>query len=384
VTSPETLGQLSGIQQLVRALAETLTDAEYRTQYHPDLSPLGWHLGHVAFVESYWLQEKVQEDDTITGPLHGFFFPERIPKPERGPRLPPKNEMLHWVDVQHSDNLMFLANLRRAESEHPLLTDEYLPKFLTQHACQHYETMLMVLTQKALAGSYPDYRPESRLEPAPPSRASQPMPAGHFRIGGDAPEAYDNELPRQKADLGPFSIAPYPVSNAEYVGFMESGAYKDPSLWSESGWYWLNKTGVEHPEHWRQDDRGWWYGVGVNGPYELGADAPVAGINHFEANAFAAWAGARLPHEYQWEAACRMGLLEATGRVWEWCENAFHPYEGFKAFPYDGYSKPWFDGKHYTLKGGSLFTRPQIKRPSFRNFYEADKRHIFAGLRLVF
>ncbi|HKJ09285.1 MAG TPA: SUMF1/EgtB/PvdO family nonheme iron enzyme, partial [Gammaproteobacteria bacterium] len=111
---------------------------------------------------------------------------------------------------------------------------------------------------------------------------------------------------------------------------------------------------------------------------------PVLGINHHEASAYAAWAGAQLPHEYQWEAACRLGLLEHTGRAWEWCANTFHPYEGFESFPYREYSTPWLGGDHYTLKGGSLHTRPPVKRASFRNFYEPDKRHIFAGLRLVY
>jgi iron(II)-dependent oxidoreductase len=122
----------------------------------------------------------------------------------------------------------------------------------------------------------------------------------------------------------------------------------------------------------------------MRGHYPLSADQPVAGISHYEARAFAAWAGARLAHEYQWEVAQRLGLLEQTGRVWEWCENRFHPYPGFRPFPYPEYSQPWFDGRHYSLRGGSVHTRPAVRRASFRNFFEADKRHIFAGLRLVF
>ena len=108
------------------------------------------------------------------------------------------------------------------------------------------------------------------------------------------------------------------------------------------------------------------------------------GISFHEAQAFSHWARARLPHEHEWEAAVKSEQLHNTGQVWEWCANTFHPYQGFSAFPYDEYSKPWFDDNHYVLRGASRHTRPEIRRASFRNFFNPDKRHIFAGLRLVF
>jgi iron(II)-dependent oxidoreductase len=131
----------------------------------------------------------------------------------------------------------------------------------------------------------------------------------------------------------------------------------------------------------------------VCGAYDLPGDAAVSGISYYEAQAYVQWlkqtrpdsfADVRLPHEYEWEIARRLQLLEDCGQAWEWCSNTFHPYPGFQAFPYDRYSKAWFDGNHFTLRGGSLQTRPAIKRPAFRNFYNADKRHIFAGLRLAY
>lgn len=120
------------------------------------------------------------------------------------------------------------------------------------------------------------------------------------------------------------------------------------------------------------------------GTRDLAADDPVSGVNHHEASAFARWAGARLPHEYEWESAARRRLLERSGAVWEWCANVFHPYIGFAAFPYEGYSVPYFDGRHFTLRGGSRLTQAPIRRPTFRNYYTAEKRHICAGIRLVF
>jgi gamma-glutamyl hercynylcysteine S-oxide synthase len=377
------LGQLATAQALCTDLVETIDEAAYRTQYHEELSPLGWHLGHCIYFETYWIREVVRGDDRLTAPLARLYMPPHTPKPERGAALPPRWELVQWAAAMQSDHLMMLANPGK-HAGHPLLEQDYLAGFLVQHYAQHFETMLLVQTQRALRQEHPAFHATPPLQPAPLRRETRVVSAGHYRIGGERPRAYDNELPPQRAELGTFAIAVHPVSNAEYLAFMEADGYREAAWWSEAGWAWREAAGVAHPEHWRRDPEGHWYGVGLNGPYVLAPDAPVHGINHHEASAFAAWAGARLPHEYQWETACRLGLLEEVGRAWEWCANPFHPYQGFEAFPYEEYSKPWFDGRHYPLRGGSIHTRPPIRRPSFRNFYAADKRHIVAGLRLVF
>lgn len=383
MTAPSTLHQLSAIQHLLLALVEGHDDSVCRRQYHPDLSPLGWHLGHCVYTETYWLQEVVGGDSTHSAAQRTLYTPELTPRPQRGPQLPPRDALLDWAAGLQSDNLMRLANAALPQ-DHPLLADDYLPLFLLQHHAQHYETMLMVLTQRALQNDYPDYRVRTPLRAVHEHGVLRSVPAGHFRIGGAAPMAFDNELPPQHAELGEFRIAALPLSNGEYLAFMEAGGYSDARRWSEGGLAWRGQHKVTHPDHWRQDADGAWYGIGLNGPYELDAGAPVHGINHHEASACAAWAGARLPHEYQWEAAQRSRQLDDIGRVWEWCANSFHPYNGFSAFPYEGYSTPWFDGTHYSLRGASLHTRPELRRASFRNFHTAEKRHIFAGVRLVY
>jgi ergothioneine biosynthesis protein EgtB len=378
----EALGQS---QALLLALVEDTDETTYRRQYHPDLSPLGWHLGHCVYNECFWLHEKVRGDSSVTAPIEDFYTPPRTPKAERGARLPARTDLLVWAQEIQAFNLHYLHNLRPEWRAHPLLKDDYLLHFLLQHNSQHYETMLMILTQKSLAEYNPDaLAPQQPLQAAPLHRDSIDIPAGHYRIGGERPTACDNELPRQQAELGPFAIARQPVSNAEYLAFMESGGYRDDSLWSAEGDAWLHSSQASHPDHWRQTAAGGWHAVGVHGAYDLAPGEPVSGINHYEASAFARWAEAQLPHEYQWEAACRIGALEHTGRAWEWCRNTFQPYDGFTPFPYNEYSQPWFDERHYSLKGGSLYTRPAVKRVSFRNFFEADKRHVFAGLRLVY
>ena len=168
---------------------------------------------------------------------------------------------------------------------------------------------------------------------------------------------------------------------------MEQSAYQNPEVWSQEGWHWKEKFAVSCPEFWSQDDRLNWFTVDITGAHDLEPEYPVSGINHYEAQAFANWASlqygqARLPHEYEWEAAKQNDCLNNTGLVWEWCQNSFHAYVNFKAFPYDGYSMPYFDASHFVMKGASRYTEDVIQRNSFRNYYQADKRHQFVGCRL--
>jgi len=381
MTSQETLNSLALSQSLVTALVEDIDDTACRTLFAPDLSPLGWHLGHCVYTECYWLHEVIRGDATVTGPLREFYMPPHTPKAERGQRLPERSELLQWAKDLQAYNLSYLAN---PDINHALLNDEYLQQFLIQHYSQHYENMLMVLAQKALQELAGDFSIRTPLQPAPLRQDRSSVMKGHYRIGGAAPEAYDNELPQQRAELGTYAISSFPVSNAEYLAFMHDNGYSNAALWPGGGWQWKqDQPEACSPAFWQQTSDGNWFGIGIRGAYELAPDEPVYGLCKHEAEAFANWAGTVLPHEYQWEAACKFGSLKDTGRVWEWCNNAFHPYKGYQPFPYNEYSMPWFDDTHFTLKGGSLYTRPAVKRPSFRNFYQADKRHIFAGLRLA-
>lgn len=382
--APELLEELRLAQDLVTGLAEPLDEDSYRRQFHPDLSALGWHLGHCTFTECYWLQAIVQGDDRYTAPVADLYTPPRTPKPERGQRIPPLPELLQWVQALQSENLDTLLRPAPVLLDHPLLQDNYLIHFLIQHYSQHFEIMLMALTQRELARARPDFVVNNTLQSSMPAPDTASVTAGHYKVGGQAPMAYDNELPAQQATLGPYRIARQPVTNSEYLAFINERGYTTRKLWGKAGWDWLQQQAVCAPEHWRRNNEGLWYGIGVRGAYELAGDDILHGVSMHEALAYANWAGGRLPHEHQWEVACRLQLLEQTGRAWEWCGNCFYPYEGFRAFPYAEYSQPWFDSNHYSLRGGSFHTRPALRRASFRNFYEPGKRHIFAGLRLVY
>ncbi|WP_455380712.1 SUMF1/EgtB/PvdO family nonheme iron enzyme [Acidihalobacter prosperus] len=380
-----TLTQLRSIHQHLLKSLETLNDAEYRQQFHPDLSPAGWHIGHCLWVENYWLREVLMGDNRYTQDTAYYYQPQFSPKAERGAKLPPMEIQIDRVAKGLQKNILLLTDPDDAiNPSHPLLRDNYLLLFLIQHHSQHIETLRMVLTERALSRHQYNYSPEHRLLSTPLSRKSVNIQAGRYPIGGTLPHAFDNELPINEYDLGSAKIALHPVSNAEYLGFIEDGGYKNSSYWDDQGWEWLKHNPVYAPNHWRQDSRGWWYGIDLHGPYDLEAKAPVHGINLHEANAFAHWAGAKLPHEFIWEIAAKHGRISLAGQVWEWCGNSFFPYDGFKPFPYYEYSTPWYDGKHYTLRGASRYTPKHTHRPSFRNFHAANKRHIFAGVRLAF
>ncbi len=276
--STETLiRELGQAQALVLALAEEADETTLRTQYHPDLSPLGWHLGHCVYTDCLWLHEKIRGDDSVTAPIADLYTPPRVPKHQRGALLPTRDALLTWARELQQFNLHYLRNLRPEWRQHALLQDDYLIHFLVQHNSQHYETMVMVLTQKALSEFTPQNSTGQPLDAAQPGGERIEIPAGHYRIGGDQPVACDNEIPPQRAELGPFAISRYPVSNAEYLAFIEDGGYQRRELWEAEGWDWRERQGIEHPDHWRRVDGGW-HAVGMRGAYQLAAEEPVFGI----------------------------------------------------------------------------------------------------------
>lgn len=369
------------LQQLRQACRDALDgwdDTACRAQHHPELSPLSWHLGHVFFVETYWLQEVVLGSDETTAAWHTLYFPEHCPKGQRVARLPARDALLDWTRELAAANDEVWPRAER--SGHRLMENNYLRRFLIQHYAQHLETMQLVRRQARLRDSA-DGAARLRTPASPLATPAVEVAAGERTLGGDAAEAaYDNELPAHRRRIGACRLAAHPVTNAQWLAFMTIGGYHRRELWTGAGLAWLAAAGARAPEHWRPHPDGGWYSADPEEPLE--PDAPVHGICAHEADAFARWVAARLPHEHEWEAAAREGLL-GDGDVWEWCGNALYPYPGFTAFPYEGYSLPWLDGRHRVLRGASRLTAAEIRRPSFRNFYPEGHRHVLAGLRLA-
>ena len=383
---------LLAYQQKVLELCEKHSK-DFNIQYHPDLSPLGWHLGHCVYTENYWIKEQLSGISSPDQELKTHYVPELTNKLDRSEALPDHSELCQWARYRQKENLGLLKKYQnrkyQAVIDHPLMQHNFLLHFLIQHYAQHLEVMHMILGQKALQECV-GFEVKQPLSCSELNTSTVLLKAGSYILGLQTDFLpYDNEYPSHEFKTKDINIVDKPVSNSEFLLFMEQSAYQNPEHWSPEGWRWKENFDISCPEFWLKDDRQNWFTVDISGPHDLDPDHPVWGINHHEAQAFANWTSlhqgqVRLPHEYEWAAAKQNGSLKNTGQVWEWCHNSFHPYAGFKAFPYDGYSMPYFDGSHFVMKGASRYTENVIKRSSFRNYYHADKRHQFAGCRLVF
>jgi ergothioneine biosynthesis protein EgtB len=253
------------------------------------------------------------------------------------------------------------------------------------HEQQHQELLLTdilhAFAQNPLCpAALPDWQ-----EPAPspfPTRFNA-CPGGTARIGHAGTSfCFDNEGPAHAELLEDFSVATRLVRNRDFQAFIEDGAYRKPTLWMSDGWAAVQANGWTAPLYWREQDGAWWQ-MGLNGLRPLDPEAPVRHISWYEADAFATWAGARLPTEAEWETAAGH-IDEATGHVWQWTASAYRPYPGFR--PVAG-AVGEYNGKfmvnQMVLRGGSLATPPGHTRTTYRNFFHPDKRWQFTGLRLA-
>ncbi|MBC6414077.1 MAG: ergothioneine biosynthesis protein EgtB [Chromatiales bacterium] len=377
----ELVESLSQLQNTVQCLTASVEDIDYRRQYHPDLSPLGWHYGHIVYTEILWLWDTLLGAGILKESDHQLYNPRNTPKPLRGKALSHRDITLEQGQQQFNDNIALLGDPPQTLVKHRLMRDSYLLKFILQHHAMHLETMKMVMTQRCLQGAPSNCDDDGLNEATEISKYPLLFADKSYRIGGVDNWSFDNELPQHTIKLNAFAINHKPVSNAEYLGFMESGGYHEQRYWSPEGYAWLKKTKATAPDGWHYQDG--WFQATPAGYKSLDADSAVYGLCYYEAQACARYAGARLPHEYEREAAHPQ--IDQPTEVWEWCLNNFHPYPNYKDFPYTEYSTPWFNGHHYVLRGGCSHNKADYHlRPSFRNFYEKDKRHTFAGLRLAY
>ncbi len=368
------------------ALAAGLTEADQCVQSMPDASPAKWHRAHITwFFEEFVLRPHLpdyQDFDARFGFLFNSYYEAvgpRHPRPSRGlltrPSAAEVGDYRAHVDA---------AMLR-------LLEGNQAPRDLVmlglQHEQQHQELMLTDQTH-AFA--------QSPLLPAMLPDWTEPVctaPLRWLACAGGLVEigaadgsafAFDNEAPRHHQFLAPFRIASRPVTNAEFAGFIEAGGYRTPGLWMSDGWATVQSQDWQAPLYWRQIE-GVWHQFGPGGLAPLEPDAAVRQISWYEADAYARWAGARLPTEAEWEHAQALeGVCHARDLVWQWTNSAYLPYPGFT--PPDGavgeYNGKFMIGQ-MVLRGGSLATPPGHARPSYRNFFHPDKRWQFAGLRLA-
>jgi iron(II)-dependent oxidoreductase len=369
-------------------LIEPLSEAELNRVYSEILSPLIWDLGHIANFEELWLVQTIGEREPMRGELGRLYDAIENPRSTRG-ELP----ILHGGEC-----IAYLAEVRERtlevldevdlESDDPLLRDGFVYELLLAHEHQHNETMMQLL--QMIDG----YAPAERVpggEPASDGPEMVAVEGGEYEIG--APEhgfAYDNERPRHSRDVAGFRIDRTPVTNGAYAEFVAD-------------------SGAEPPMYWERDGEGGWLTTTFGDRRPLDPSLPVVHVSWHEADAFARWAGKRLPTELEWEAAaggadreranldqlafgCRpagayadapsdCGAVQMLGDVWEWTASDFDAYPGFEAFPYPEYSEVFFGPEHKVLRGGAWATRRSVIRRSFRNWDLPQRKQIFSGLR---
>ena len=361
-------------------LLDSVPDEFLKIRAHEFYSPLGWHFGHIGMTEEYWTRHKALGLDCLDDALSFLFanLPEN-PKENRV-NLPSRAEIILYLEATRQRTLAALAEADLT-SNAPLLADGYAWEFAIQHECQHQETIceLMQLAHQTLPAVSIAFSP---LEPDFAATGMDAISGGMCRIGSNNPFAYDNEKPEHLVDVAPFLLDVLPVTAAQWVAFIADGGYERPGVWSEAGWAWRQRENITMPEYWRRSDSGFSC-YSAHGLRPIGPQEPACSLSWYEADAFARWAGKRLPTEFEWECAARENPgLQMFGSVWQWTSSAFLPYPGFASFPYDGYSKDHMDGKHKVCRGSSWASDPRrIARPSFRNWYIPSYRQGFLGVR---
>jgi gamma-glutamyl hercynylcysteine S-oxide synthase len=417
--------QLLEARERTFLLTAPLTDEELRTQHDPLMSPVLWDLGHIAHFEELWLTRNLQGRIEFVE-MPGLFNPFEHPRSERGALpLPGMADCREIMDEIRGRVLGRLA-ITDFDSGHPLIRDGYVYHMVLQHEYQHNETMLQTLQLKQGRPYSPVLRFDDARAPAEtPHPAMVHFAGGTVEIGtDDRSAAYDNERSRHMVYVAPFWIDMYPVTNAEFERFIAAGGYTSREYWSDAGWAWLQESGVTAPKHWRRIE-GRWFTRTMDRTTPVPPDHPVCHVCYHEAEAFARFAGKRLPTETEWETAASwdpatgmklgfpwgnqpaskdlanldqlsfgtapvgsypfnrspIGCFGMIGDVWEWTSSDFGPHPGFESFPYKEYSEAFFGSEYKVLRGGSWATRPGAIRNTFRNWDYPIRRQIFSGFR---
>jgi len=332
---------------------------------------------------------------------------DKHPRPRRGLLSRPSLEEVHAYRLHIDAAMAELMDRRTLPS-----TISALIELGLNHEQQHQELILTdVLHLLSCNPLKPAYEPSIGAADAPIADASPltwiEFGEGIVDIGHEGSQfAFDNESPRHRQYLNGFSLASREVTNGEYLAFIDDAGYRRPELWLSEGWDWLAANSIDAPLYWQRDGRGW-LEFGLHGLRPVEASAPVCHVSLFEADAYARWAGARLPSEGEWEVAAsgrpvegnfiESGSLEPTaanaatvtlsqlfGDVWEWTRSAYAPYPGYRpATGAIGEYNGKFMCNQYVLRGGSCVSPASHLRATYRNFFPAAARWQFTGIRLA-
>ena len=382
--APPQVDRFLAIRAFSEQLAEPLSPEDQTVQSMPDASPTKWHLAHTTwFFETFLLRPHAtgyRPFDPAFEYLFNSYYEAvgpRHPRPQRGlitrPGVAEVMAYRHHVTAAMAD---FLAG------DDPAIAA--LVELGLHHEQQHQELILMdakhMLSRNPLRPAYANSPPPVAPPAAPVEWRARK--GGRVEIGPDGTAfAFDNEGPRHKVWLEPFALASRPVSNGEYLAFIEDGGYRRAEFWLSAGWDCVNSRGWEAPLYWEKKE-GHWHVFTLHGLHPMRADEPVCHVSAYEAGAFAKWAGKRLPREAEWESA--VADLDGKGAVWEWTASPYVAYPGYREPPgvvgeYNGK----FMANQMVLRGGCSATPRDHVRPTYRNFFPPDARWMFGGIRLA-
>jgi ergothioneine biosynthesis protein EgtB len=387
------------------AMIEGLEPEDMTVQSMEDASPTKWHLAHTSwFFEQFILRERApgyRSPDERFAFLFNSYYVQAGPRYSRGQRgLVTRPTVAEVLDYRAGVDDAMTRLIAAGDAPADLVT------LGCHHEMQHQELLLTdllhVLSHNPLRPAYRAPGPVAAREAAPPGWVA--FDGGIAEIGhaGDG-FAYDCEGPRHRTLIHPFRLASRAVTCGEWIAFIDDGGYATPTLWLSDGWATAEREGWQAPGYWwREDDR--WLAFGLRGAQPVDPDAPVAHVSYYEADAFARWAGKRVPTEAEWEVAAtgpiegnfhetaRLrparaagdGLTQLWGDVWEWTQSAYLPYPGYRA-PEGAIGE--YNGKfmvnQFVLRGGSCLTPAEQVRRTYRNFFYPHHRWQMTGLRLA-
>ena len=422
------------IRQVSEDLIRGLEPEDLMLQGMADASPAKWHLAHTTwFFEQFLLQNDAQHQ-AAPAPWHTLFnsYYRTIgaphPRHQRGLlSRPALRHILAWRQRVNGSMERLLAQVEPEAGFNPSPAQRQLlatTELGLNHEQQHQELLLMDLLDGFSRNPLePVYAPAALSHQDQPARQtggalSPPPPLGWWHHPGGLVTLghqgegfhFDNESPAHRVWLEPFAMGDRLVTNGEYAAFMADGGYQDSRHWMDEGWHWRHGQHITAPRYWRKDHDGWRWEFTLEGRCPLDPNGPVRHLSWFEADAYARWAGARLPLEVEWEtmarhASCRHGqwldcqhlrprhatvapgasmIQQVLGDLWEWTASPYRPYPGFQTpsgavGEYNGK----FMSSQFVLRGGSFLTPAGHHRPTYRNFFAPRSRWMASGLRLA-
>ncbi|NBC27300.1 MAG: ergothioneine biosynthesis protein EgtB [Bacteroidetes bacterium] len=407
------LKRFKEVRSFTMELAEPLETEDYIIQIVEHASPAKWHLAHTSwFFEAFFL-EKAMKSYQTKHPQYGYLFNsyylqtgEPHCRNKRGNlSRPTVKKVLDYRQHINEHVFEFLENCTDEQFE------EWEPiiEVGLHHEQQHQELMLTDL--KIMFSNnplHPAYLEKSRPKALPQSDLNwHHFDEGIYEVGHPGGSfGYDNEFPRHKTYIHDFELADRLITNGEYINFMESGGYEDPKYWLDEGYAQVVENEWDSPLYW-QKNSGQWHQFTLNGLEPVDMNEPVTHVNYYEADAYARWAGCRLPTEFEWELAAeplevdgsfvdarhfhpvganpaKTGLKQMFGEVWQWTRSSYAAYPGYETFPgalgeYNGK----FMCNQYVLRGGSCATSKNHFRKTYRNFFHTKFSWQFTGIRLA-